>query len=123
MLFRRAWRRQQAITHRDRRLKEDRNQHYRDLTCACWFDPKAMARFREQPQHTSCTCCINQRRVLGPIKNQFTIAELRGMLSVKDEWPEDVSYKCARGTLQRVPFLFYDFRINERLKMCRVISP
>jgi hypothetical protein len=37
-----------------RRLKEDRNQHYNDLSCPCWSDPKVMARFREQPQRCSC---------------------------------------------------------------------
>ena len=45
-----------------RRLKEDRNQHYDDLTCFCWTDPKTMARFKEQPQRCSFACCGNQRR-------------------------------------------------------------
>jgi hypothetical protein len=30
-----------------RRLKEDRNQHYRELDCLCWHNPKAMAGFKE----------------------------------------------------------------------------
>lgn len=47
----------------NRRLKEDRNQHYNDLTCACWTDLKAMARFKEQPKHCSRSCCGNPRRV------------------------------------------------------------
>lgn len=45
-----------------RRLKEDRNQHYNDLKCACWTDPKAMARFKEQPKICSGMCCGNPRR-------------------------------------------------------------
>lgn len=58
----RALRRHQAETHMRRRLKEDRNQHYNDLTCACWTDPKAMARFKEQPKLCSCWMCGNPRR-------------------------------------------------------------
>jgi hypothetical protein len=58
----RAERRHQAISHMMRRLKEDRNQHYDDLKCACWTDPKAMARFKEQPQVCSCRGCGNVRR-------------------------------------------------------------
>lgn len=58
----RAFRRHQANRHMMRRLKEDRNQHYNDLTCACWTDPKAMARFKEQPQVCSCRGCGNQRK-------------------------------------------------------------
>lgn len=58
----RALRRHQARTHMERRLKEDRNQHYDDLKCACWTDPRAMARFKEQPQVCSLECCGNQRR-------------------------------------------------------------
>lgn len=45
-----------------RRLKEDRNQHYRDLDCACWHDPKVMARFKEQPKMCSCWMCGNRRK-------------------------------------------------------------
>ena len=46
-----------------RRLKEDRNQHYNDLSCACWTDLKAMARFKEQPKRCSIPgCCGNPRR-------------------------------------------------------------
>jgi hypothetical protein len=60
----RAFRRSQVYRHMWRRLKEDRNQHYTDLTCPCWHDPKAMARFKEQPKTCSCldvpkrTCCV-----------------------------------------------------------------
>lgn len=57
----RAFRRHQMASHMQRRLSEDRNEHYNNLTCACWFDPKAMARFKEQPQRCSRECCGNQR--------------------------------------------------------------
>lgn len=62
----RAFRRHQASRHMRRRLKEDRNQHYNDLSCACWHDPKAMARFKEQPKLCSCWMCSNQRALYGP---------------------------------------------------------
>jgi hypothetical protein len=58
----RSFRRHQTESHMMRRLKEDRNQHYNDLKCACWTDPKAMARFKEQPATCSLSCCGNQRR-------------------------------------------------------------
>lgn len=59
-----------------RRLKEDRNQHYDDLTCPCWTDPRAMARFKEQPKLCSkLWCCGNQRRVPGT--TNLTMAERR----------------------------------------------
>jgi hypothetical protein len=47
-----------------RRVHEDRNQHYNDLSCGCYQLGKAMARFKEQP----CLCskhahgCGNPRR-------------------------------------------------------------
>jgi hypothetical protein len=44
-----------------RRLKEDRNQHYDDLTCPCWSDKKAMAKFKEQPKMCGGMCCANRR--------------------------------------------------------------
>lgn len=67
----RDFRRHQASRHMWRRLKEDRNQHYRDLDCACWTDGKAMARFKEQPQLCSRRCCGNQRHWEGaPIRER-----------------------------------------------------
>ena len=45
-----------------RRLSEDHNQHYGDLTCPCWHDPKTMARFKEQPKRCSCYGCGNPRK-------------------------------------------------------------
>lgn len=57
----RAFRRHQALRHMWRRLKEDRNQHYNDLSCACYQPGRAMARFREQPQSCSGSCCGNPR--------------------------------------------------------------
>lgn len=57
----RAFRRHQSISKMMRRLKEDRNEHYNDLSCPCWYDKKAMARFKEQPKMTSCYCCSSPR--------------------------------------------------------------
>lgn len=49
-----------------RRLKEDRNQHYEDLSCPCWHDKGAMAQFKEQPKRCSNPmCCGNPRRMKG----------------------------------------------------------
>ena len=67
-----AYRRHQTYRHMNRRLKEDRNEHYRWLDCPCATDKKAMARFKEQPAHCSNHCCGNQRAHEGP-----TIAERR----------------------------------------------
>jgi hypothetical protein len=55
-----------------RRLKEDRNQHYNDLTCPCWTDLKAMSKFKEQPKLCSCWMCSNTRKIEG-----LTMQELR----------------------------------------------
>ena len=71
----RAFRRHQADRHMWRRVKEDRNQHYRNLTCACSRPGKAMARFKEQPQCCSGMCCGNQRRWQGQ-----TLQEIRNQL-------------------------------------------
>jgi hypothetical protein len=58
----RAFRLHQMERHMWRRLKEDRNQHYDQLSCPCWTDPKAMARFKEQPKlNGRCFCCTNPR--------------------------------------------------------------
>jgi hypothetical protein len=58
----RAFRIHQTNTHMSRRLKEDRNQHYDNLRCACWTEPKAIARFKEQPKLCSCSVCGNPRK-------------------------------------------------------------
>lgn len=73
----RAFRRHQADRHMWRRLKEDRNQHYDDLRCPCLFDPKAMARFKEQPQKCSGMCCGNQRHAWG--RKNLTMQERKFM--------------------------------------------
>ena len=70
----RAFRRHQANRHMWRRLKEDRNQHYENLSCPCWTDRKAMAKFKEQPKLCSCWMCSNQRNHFGP-----TFQELRAL--------------------------------------------
>lgn len=75
----RAMRRHQADRHMWRRLKEDRNQHYNDLTCACWTDLRVMARFKEQPKLCSCWMCGNPRRSMKGVDAR-TIQERR-------EWP------------------------------------
>lgn len=72
----RAFRRHQADRHMWRRLKEDRNQHYNDLTCPCYTDGKAMARFKEQPKSCGKRCCANPRR-FGKMKDRLTIQERR----------------------------------------------
>lgn len=74
----RAFRRHKANAKMWRRLKEDRNQHYGDLTCACYKPGYAMARFREQP--TTCSspaCCGNPRRLIGVKEARLTMAEHR----------------------------------------------
>jgi len=73
----RGLRRFQAVTHMWRRLNEDRNQHYNDLTCPCWTDKKRMARFKEQPKpDLHCYCCVNPRRVAKGV-DKFTMQERR----------------------------------------------
>lgn len=82
----RAFRRHQADRHMWRRLKEDRNQHYRDLSCPCWGDKKAMARFKEQPKLNQCWCCSSQR--YNPwlkTKERLTMQERRFHEGAKDE--------------------------------------
>lgn len=61
----RAFRRHKAISKMNRRLKEDRNQHYNDLSCACYSDGKAMARFKEQPKRCGKPCCNRPRKYEG----------------------------------------------------------
>lgn len=72
----RAFRRHQTQRHMWRRLKEDRNQHYDDVTCPCYTDPKVMARFKEQPKQ-DCWCCKNLRRGRGNLDKALTIQERR----------------------------------------------
>jgi hypothetical protein len=71
--MKRAIRRHHAQRCMLRRLKEDRNQHYDDLTCPCWTDPKAMAKFKEQPKFCSCYMCGNPRKYF----KDLTMAERR----------------------------------------------
>lgn len=76
----RAFRRHQAERHMQRRLKEDRNQHYRNLDCPCWYDPKTIARFREQPKICGCWMCRNPRRVFKGLE-RFTFQERKFYVS------------------------------------------
>jgi hypothetical protein len=78
----RAFRRYQTSRHQWRRLSEDRNQHYRDLDCRCWTDPKTIARFKEQPQLCSCWGCGNQRRAWG--RKNPTVQERRFLCDPAD---------------------------------------
>ena len=74
----RAFRRHQTESHMWRRLKEDRNQHFENLTCSCWTEPKAMARFKEQPKRCSRPeCCGNPRRIGKWNGGERTIQERR----------------------------------------------
>jgi len=71
----RVFRRFKQQVHLMRRLKEDRNQHYQNLKCRCWWDPRVIARFREQPQVCSCMDCANQRQHQGaPISERRRVA-------------------------------------------------
>jgi hypothetical protein len=82
-MSRRALRRHQAESHMWRRLKEDRNQHFDDLTCACYKPGKHMARFKEQPQSCSLSCCGNQRRWTKGQK-RLTMQERRATAATPD---------------------------------------
>ena len=89
----RAFRRHQLYRHLNRRLKEDRNQHYNDLTCPCWTDAKAMAMFKEQPKRCARYCCWNPRRHKGfPADNKLTMQERREFQPDTNprQWPEDI---------------------------------
>ena len=71
----RAYRRHKAHSKMWRRLKEDRNQHYSDLSCPCYQPGKAMARFKEQPKNCQHHMCANQRHAFGC--HNLTIQEQR----------------------------------------------
>ncbi len=80
----RAFRRHQTDSHMWRRLKEDRNQHYDNLKCACYTDPRVMARFKEQPKSVShCACCCNPRRFAKGV-DRITMQERRVARAWKD---------------------------------------
>jgi hypothetical protein len=79
-----AFRRHQTKRHMWRRLNEDRNEHYSDLSCPCWHDPKALARFKEQPQTCSAWCCGNQRRAWG--RYDRTMRERRFFCKSERDW-------------------------------------
>lgn len=81
----RGIRRHQADSHMKRRLTEDRNQHYNDLSCACWTDKKAMARFKEQPKVCSCRGCGNPRDHEKGVE-KFTMQERRAGLTLPPQF-------------------------------------
>jgi hypothetical protein len=72
----------------NRRLKEDRNQHYNDLDCPCWTDPKAMARFKEQPKLCSCWMCRNRRQGEGETIQEVRAADAAelGVIEWLNDW-------------------------------------
>ena len=77
----RAYRRHQEKRHMRRRLKEDHNQHYDDLDCPCWCDPRSIARLKDQPKLCSCWRCGNPRRYHGEVpisERRFAITEAEG---------------------------------------------
>jgi hypothetical protein len=82
----RAYRRHQAYRHMWRRLKEDRNEHYNDLTCPCWSGGRAMTRFKEQPQECSCYGCRSQRyNDWLPLKEWLTMQERRFLCNEEED--------------------------------------
>ena len=96
----RALRRFQAETHMKRRLSEDRNQHRDDIDhrslrqetlelrdiCPCYYDLKAMARFKEQPAwDCKCSSC----RYMAYVKHHDpTIQEIKSDITFKEELDE-----------------------------------
>ena len=65
-----------------RRLKEDRNQHGRDLSCLCFSEEaghgrgKLFARFADYPKICSCAGCCNPRHsAFGSRKDRLTLQE------------------------------------------------
>lgn len=83
----RAFRRHQTYRHMWRRLKEDRNQHYNDLSCPCWSDKKAMAKFKEQPKQCSCWMCSRLREFDGP-----TWQEVRFQSYADHDWKNSEAF-------------------------------
>lgn len=82
----RTFRRHHADRQMRRRLSEDRNQHYLDLTCACWTDRKAMAMFREQPKRQQCYCCSSQRyNEWATRRERLTMQERRSEDAYRDD--------------------------------------
>jgi hypothetical protein len=71
-----------------RRLKEDWNQHYNDLSCRCRVDPKVKARFADTPAHCSCYGCGNVRRVAKG-KRRLTRQELQKEIGKRTVFREE----------------------------------
>lgn len=84
-----ALRRHQAIRHMNRRLSEDRNQHYEYLSCPCYWDPKARARFKEQPKTCSCSMCCNPRRRRSREWEKLTIPEIKNLENFRQQMQAD----------------------------------
>lgn len=83
----RAFRRHQTESHLQRRLSEDKNQHYNWLDCPCYFDPRTQARFKEQPKQCQHYGCCNQRRNdWQPANERLTMQERRFYCSGMDDY-------------------------------------
>jgi hypothetical protein len=104
----RSFRRHQAFRHGMRRLKEDRNQHYDDLSCACWTDPFIIARFREQPQMCSCWMCGHQRLWHGPRIQELRHMELDISVDFDDTEPLDIPDIYSRDYSERMVYPEFD---------------
>jgi hypothetical protein len=109
----RALRRFQAETHMKRRLSEDRNQHRYNLDhrsiniftgeldsiCPCYYDSKAMARFKEQPAfHCHCSCCGYESYWK---HNEPTIQEIKSGITFKEGLNEYYRDNISRLSISR----------------------
>lgn len=55
--------------------------------CPCLYDPKHMARFKEQPKHGHCMCCSSPRyQDCGSKESRLTLQERRAILKYSDEF-------------------------------------
>lgn len=82
----RGWQFRQRARHIKmmRRLKSDFNEHYNDLECACYYDPKVQAMMADTPKRCSSPYhCGNPRRGdLG--RDSLTIQELRQLPKLRE---------------------------------------
>ena len=80
----RDWRRWKRHVKMMRRLKEDWNQHYRNLDCPCWTDAKFRSILADTPKRCSKCCCGNFRRHCKG-QERFTLGERRAT-SLQEVW-------------------------------------
>jgi hypothetical protein len=79
----RDWRRWKRDVKMMRRLKEDWNQHYGNLSCPCRVDPKFRSIVANTPQRCSEWCCGNNRRY-GKGQDKLRLRERRAVLPVDE---------------------------------------